>query len=281
MHVRGAVGVDRDLGDLGDVGLECLVNGDPPTASCREWRAPTRLARREVQHREVARRLAEQVAAVLVRVLLRRLGQLVDEALHHERVERVVHRAPEPDGDPGVGQDVVHVDVGDRIRHTDAALDGFPIEPVLHCVGEHPRHDGRRHDAVRPGHRLAGGIEAGPQGVTARRAVLRVAHVVLAGPHHLDGRAGGLRRLERLPEEVQLEPPPEAPAQVRRVHFDLLGRHAADSGAQPLGSRLELRRGPDVYAVGADVRGAVHRLHRGVGEERQLVHGIELRRRRR
>src|SRR3989475_4395818 len=67
MYVRGAVGVDRDLGDLGDVGLECLVNGDPPTASCREWRAPTRPARREVQHREVARRLAEQVAAVLLR----------------------------------------------------------------------------------------------------------------------------------------------------------------------------------------------------------------------
>src|SRR2546430_12586504 len=39
-----------------------------------------------------------------------------------------------------------------------------------------------------------------------------------------------------------------------------------------------LFRSPDVYAVGADVRGAVHRLHRGVGEERQLVHGIELRR---
>src|SRR5207247_10649804 len=33
---------------------------------------------------------------------------------------------------------------------------------------------------------------------------------------------------------------------------------------------------PDVHPVRADVRRAVHRLHRGVGEEGRFVHGVEL-----
>src|SRR5207302_4145309 len=75
-------------------------------------------------------------------------------------------------------------------------------------------------------------------------------------------------------DEVQLEPPAEAAAQVGRVDLHLLRRNAADLGPDALGPRLKLRRGPDIDAVRAHVGGAVHRLHGGVREERQLVHRV-------
>ncbi len=59
------------------------------------------------------------------------------------------------------------------------------------------------------------------------------------------------------------------------MHSDLLRRYPTDLAAHHLHARLVLRRRPDVYAVGAHVRGAIHRLHRGVREERHFVHGLD------
>ena len=80
-------------------------------------------------------------------------------------------------------------------------------------------------------------------------------------------------------DEVQLEAAPEAAAQVGGVHLDLLGRHSADLRAEALRPGLELRRCPDVHTVGPDVGGAVHGLHGGVGEERQLIDRLDALRR--
>src|SRR6266700_704005 len=276
VHARCSVRPHRDFGHFGHVGLERRVHGAPPGATRRKRRAPTGLARGEVQRTEMPRRLAEQVPAILVRILLGGVGQLVDEAFDHERVVRVVHRAPEADRDAGVGEHIVDVDVGNRVGHADAPLHRFFVEPVLHGVGKHPGHDGRRHDAVRPGHRLAARVETCLQPVVTGGAVLRVARVVFAGPDHLHGDAGGLGGFECFLNEVELEPPTEAATQIGRVHFDLLGRDAADTGAEALRSGLELGGGPDVDPVGTDVSGAVHRLHCRMGEERQLVSSVEL-----
>src|SRR5207253_6224821 len=76
--------------------------------------------------------------------------------------------------------------------------------------------------------------------------------------------------------EVELEPPTEAATQISRVHPDLFGRDAADTGAEALRPGLELGGRPDVDPVGTDVSGAVHRLHGRMGEERQLVGSVEL-----
>src|SRR5260370_24345675 len=65
-------------------------------------------------------------------------------------------------------------------------------------------------------------------------------------------------------------------AQVRRVDLDLFGRDAADLGAESLRARLELPRSPDVHAASPPLCCAVHRLHRRMGEERQLVYRLDL-----
>ena len=131
---------------------------------------------------------------------------------------------------------------------------------------------------MRPDDGLPARIEARLQPVDAGGAVLVVLHVVLARPHDLHRGTHRLRRLQGFLDEIQLEAPAEAAAQVGRVHRHLLRRHATDLGAEPLDARLELGGGPDVDAVGAHVGGAVHGLHGRVREERQLIVRVELRR---
>src|SRR6266568_841006 len=114
---------------------------------------------------------------------------------------------------------------------------------------------------MRPGYRMPTRIEARVQVVTVRRAILRVLDVVFPRPDHFHGRSDRLRRRERLRDEIELEAPAEPTAEVCRVYRDLLGWHAADLRAGHLDAGLELRRRPDIHAVGAHVRGAVHRLH--------------------
>jgi hypothetical protein len=75
-------------------------------------------------------------------------------------------------------------------------------------------------------------------------------------------------------DEVHVDAAPEAAAQERRLDRDLLGLEARDLGRDALRELLELRRTVDEARVLLDVRREVHRLHGGVGQERQLVVGL-------
>ncbi len=56
---------------------------------------------------------------------------------------------------------------------------------------------------------------------------------------------------------------------------DLLLRQPGDFGRHALRVALVLGRGPHVATVGAYVRRTIHRLHRGVMEERHLIDGLD------
>src|SRR5207247_847566 len=84
VHARHAVRADRDLGALGDVAVERLVHGDAAGASRRRRRAPPRLARRQLDDREVPRRLGQQRPTIGDGILFGGGRQLVDEAFHGE-----------------------------------------------------------------------------------------------------------------------------------------------------------------------------------------------------
>src|SRR3989449_8181366 len=130
------------------------------------------------------------------------LFRSIAEALGDERILRNPHRAPK---DARYGQQIdghlVHENIRDRIRQVRRAVDERAINPLLerHELEE----DGRRHDAVRPGHRVPTGVEPGREPVVSRRTVEAVAHVVLPRPDHLDRRAHGLREAHRLRHEVR------------------------------------------------------------------------------
>src|SRR6266550_7414549 len=74
---------------------------------------------------------------------------------------------------------------------------------------------------------------------------------------------------------LRLEPPPETATEQRGVNPDLLDRHTGRLGGDLLRARLILRRRPHFAAVRAREGRAVHRLHRGVMEERYFVHGCD------
>ena len=86
---------DLDLGDLRDVAAEGELHGDAAAAAGRQRRAPAGLLGGEIEHGLGARRLAEQRAAELDRILLGGRGELVDEALDHEDIVGGADAAPE------------------------------------------------------------------------------------------------------------------------------------------------------------------------------------------
>ena len=81
-----AVGRHRHLGDVGGVAAVGERHGDAAGAPGRQRRPPVRLRRGRLEHRLVPLGLAEERAAILVRILAGGVGQLVDEALGDERV---------------------------------------------------------------------------------------------------------------------------------------------------------------------------------------------------
>ena len=92
----------------------------------------------------------------------------------------------------------------------------------------------------------------------------------------LTGPSTCLRDAHGLGHVVDLEPATEAAAEQMVVDHDLLQREAGDLGRGRLRAAQHLRAGPHLAAVLPHVDRAVHRLHRGVREERRLVHRFDL-----
>ncbi len=102
-------------------------------------------------------------------------------------------------------------------------------------------------------------------------AVVIVLHVVFARPGHLDRGAHRLRNFHRFADEIGFETAPESAAEKRCVDEDGFRVEARDFGGRGLGTGLGLRGRPDVAAIRADMRRAIHRLHRGMRQEWNLV----------
>ena len=77
-------------------------------------------------------------------------------------------------------------------------------------------------------------------------------------------------------DAVGLQPPAEAAADQMIVDHDLLQRQAGGLRRHRLDPRDRLGADPDLAAVLADMHRAVHRLHRGVREERHLIGRLDL-----
>ena len=84
-----------------------------------------------------------------------------------------------------------------------------------------------------------------------------------------------LRDLHRLGDVVDFQPAAETAAEQVVVHLDLLRRQAGHLRGGGLGAAQHLRSDPDIATVLAHMDGAVHRLHGGVGQKRQLVDRLD------
>ena len=119
-------------------------------------------------------------------------------------------------------------------------------------------------------------IEAGGDPVEEIGPVHVVLDVFLAGPHDLHRAVDMLGDLDGADDAVGLQPPAEAAADQMIVDHDLVQRQAGGLRRRRLGARDGLAADPDFAAVLADMNRAVHRLHRRVREERNLVGRLDL-----
>ena len=126
-----------------------------------------------------------------------------------------------------------------------------------------------------PGDRHAGGVEAGPHPGHRHRPVEVVAHVLFAGPQHLDWLADLLGDRNRDRDEILRQAAAaESAAEHCLVNDHVARRHAggrAAAGAKPRRSASAPRSRPDRRERGL----CVLRLHGGVSEERDLVLGLD------
>ena len=184
------------------------------------------------------------------------------------------HRAPVPDAQAGVVDHDVRELVGDVVGHG-GGFGHERVDPVLDHGREEARGHRGRGQVELQDHRPALRVERAGELVVARRPVEVVGHVVFARPHQLDRPAAhGLGDLHRLRDVVHVDAPSEAAAQEGGAHGDLLGLEAGDLGGHAFRELLELRGSVDEAGVLPHVGREVHRLHGGVGEERQLVVGL-------
>src|SRR5207245_8918416 len=107
-------------------------DGDAALKAGGERLAPARFFSGELERASAARLLAEERAPELVRILARRVRELVDEALEKETVLRVPDRAPEPDLEiSGLLARVLDAQIGNVVRTVANALDA----EFVHSVG--------------------------------------------------------------------------------------------------------------------------------------------------
>jgi hypothetical protein len=102
-----------------------------------------------------------------------------------------------------------------------------------------------------------------------------VLHVVFASPHDLHGFADRLRCLDGIAYKIRFTTATETTAEIRRMNLHRLGLQARRRNCGLVRRRLSLSRNPDIAAVGAHIRRAIHRLHRGMREERQFVNAVK------
>ena len=210
-----------------------------PALSAASCRAPRRrLARRQVRQPEGER------------ILPGGRRQLVDEALLGEGVLRGVDRAPPAERHPHLGHGGLDLDRAARRRGSRWRPPGRrACRPPGRRAEELLADGGRPHQVV-PRHQPAGGVEPGPQLVAPGRAVVVVAHVVLARPDHLHRLAGGLRHLRRLDREVGHGAPAEPAAQEGDVDRHLLRREPQRLGHVRLRPGRRLGRRPELGRAG-------------------------------
>ena len=189
------------------------------------------------EHRQVFRAACQQLPAQCQRVLLGRVGDLVDEALEVDRVVVEVDAAPETGPYRRIAHRVVDQQVGDRVAQRAfspgqvQALEDDRILAVLHVLRKQASQDRLARDAHVQRCQPAFVVEPGLELALSDRVVETVLHVFFAGPDQLD-RCAGQRfgDLHRLAHPVGGTAPAEAAAKMDLVDLALRDRQARGFG---------------------------------------------------
>jgi hypothetical protein len=127
-----------------------------------------------------------------------------------------------------------------------------------------------------PGDRHAFLVETGGYPVEESGPVHVVLDIFLTGPHDLHRVVDLFGDLDGASDTIDLQPPAKAASDQMVVDHDLVQRQTRDLCGSGLGTRNHLVADPHFAPVLADMDRAVHRLHCGVRQERNLVGRLDL-----
>src|SRR5262249_47922013 len=106
---------DGDFRGRRYVGVEGFHVGKAAVYAGGRWRVPADTLCHRIEHREVARMLAQKLAAEFELVLTNRLSELIHEAFEENAVLIDIHSAPEARQDMRVAHGVIDQQVVDRV----------------------------------------------------------------------------------------------------------------------------------------------------------------------
>ncbi len=123
---------DRNLSHVGNEAPERFMHGDPAPVPFGSGLPQPAFSAASSSARLCRGCLVSMDPAKLERILARRVGQLVEEALDHERRVRVAHRPrSQITGTPAGAICQSHGEVGDLIRQVGGPLDGRLVDAML------------------------------------------------------------------------------------------------------------------------------------------------------
>jgi hypothetical protein len=171
---------------------------------------------------------------------------------------------------------IFDVEVRQIVDEMNGPLGGVGIKAIAEPRRQPPCDNRGTGKAIVPGDRHAFIIETGRDPIKEHGPIHVVLDVLLGRPHNLDRTVDVLCDLDSAINTIGLEPAPEAAADQMIVHDDLLHRKARSLRGEGLGSCERLVANPDLATVVAHIDGAVHRFHRGMRKERNLVGRLDL-----
>ena len=187
------------------------------------------------------------------------MGHFVDKGFDEEAVLAVI------DGTPGAKAQLHrHVDLADPVTGNIVIRNRGRVLGIEQ-VGV---------DIV-PADRLAILVEPAAEAAGCRGTVMVLRRILFARPDHLDRIAGGLGDPGRHDDIVAFRPAPEAAAEIGVVIGDVLEGETGGIGGGLAGIDRGLVARPDIAFAVAHPGGAVHRLHRRMGQERHLIFGFD------
>jgi hypothetical protein len=233
--------------------------------------SPAAASARLLENAPVARFVGQQFVAKVIGIFPRRRRKLIHEAFHRETVDRVADGAHVAEFRADFMTREAHRDIRDPIEVIRCRLE-HRIKRVLDG-GIVARRDRGRGGVKIPAVEPHLGIERGADADCRGRAERVMRHVIFARPDQLDGPSGGFRGQHRGGNEVDIQAPSECPAQQGREYPHFFRSEPDRARRGLLRELLRLRADMDVAAVCADIRRAVHGLHRCVRQHGQLVQG--------
>src|SRR5258708_17552500 len=279
-RINGAIPVNGYLKHLRDIRPKAGAQCNATALRLQEVLAPSGSLRRHAQNRAASGVLFEQRESISKRILLCTGRQLVYEAFHDESPPRHAHDTPECSRNTGrLLSDPFDPNIAQAIRQVCGALDSVAVDTVLQGGRSKASHDRRARDPMRPGNRLAVGVECRADAVVVVRAIHVVLNVFFARPDDLDRAADLLCHLNGTDDPVVLEATTETAAEQMVVDANLVQLEAGELRYDLLSHAGDLSADPDVAALLGQLHGAVHLLHRRVRQEWLLVHRIQLVRR--